>query len=345
MASTFAELAESPYIHSTYAMPLLSQSSYHPPLALCSGHLQTIYPALFRKVPIITDRRERIETPDGDFLDLDWKDCPSSRRLVILSHGLEGSSHQAYVQGMARVFHETGWNILAWNYRGCSGEINRRIKSYHSGATEDLHTVLNHVYEHYPVLEIALIGFSLGGNITLKYLGEQSDQVDKRIKAAVAFSVPCDLESSSIQLESLTNRIYMARFLRTLRKKIRQKMEVFPGQLADKGLSSMKTFREFDGGYTAPMHGFTSAEDYWTRSSSRPFIPKIRISSLLINALNDPFLAAPCYPYPEAEASPCFHMTTPKHGGHMGFPSFRTQNYWSERSALLFVKKSLKDGI
>lgn len=287
---------------------------------------------------MVTDRRERIETPDGDFLDLDWKDNTSSKRLVILSHGLEGNSHQTYVQGMARVFIDAGWNILAWNYRGCSGEINRYVRSYHSGATEDLHTVLEHVYRSYPFTDISLIGFSLGGNMTLKYLGERHDTADYRLKSGVAFSVPCDLESSSIKLESLATRLYMERFLKTLRKKIRQKMEAFPGQLEDKDLDRMKTFREFDGGYTAPMHGFSSAEDYWTRSSSRPFIPRIRIPTLLVNALNDPFLAPACFPYKEAQNNDFFFFETPRHGGHMGFPSFNKDNYWSEKRAFEFVQ-------
>lgn len=319
-------------------MPLVSPSSYQPPLALRSGHLQTIYPALFRKVPLVTNKRERIETPDGDFLDLDWMNTKMSTRLVILSHGLEGNSHQAYVQGMAGIFHDAGWNVLAWNYRGCSGEMNRMIKSYHSGATEDLQTVINHVVANYSFTEISLIGFSLGGNMTLKYLGEYAEQSDTLIKSAVTFSVPCDLESSSVQLESVANRLYMERFLKTLRKKIRQKMEAFPGQLKDKDLDHMKTFREFDGGYTAPMHGFASAEDYWTRSSSRPFIPKIRIPTLLINALNDPFLAPACFPYKEAQANDFFFFETPPQGGHMGFPSFKNGVYWSEQRALEFIR-------
>ena len=190
-------------------MPLVSSSTYRPPLLFRSAHLQTIYPAIFRKVPVVTNERERIETPDGDFLDLDWFRNNDSDRLVILSHGLEGNSQQAYIQGMARVFSKAGWNVLAWNFRGCSGEVNRRLQSYHSGATGELEIILNHVFEREQFRRIALVGFSLGGNVTLKHLGDCDQELDTRIKTAVAISVPCDLTSSSIRLEAFQNRIYM----------------------------------------------------------------------------------------------------------------------------------------
>lgn len=321
-------------------MPLVSESNYRPPWIFRSAHMQTIYPALFRRVGLVTDTRERIQTPDQDFLDLDWKHATESDQLLILSHGLEGNSHQAYIQGMARVFAEAGWNVLAWNYRGCSGELNRRLISYHSGATGELQIVLNHVFEKYAFKQIALIGFSLGGNLTLKYLGDRGDQVDSRIQCAVTFSVPCDLASASLKLESFANRIYMRRFLRTLRKKIRHKMKLFPGQLDDAGLDSMTTFREFDGGFTAPIHGFESAEDYWRRCSSKPVLTRIKIPTLLVNAANDPFLAPDCFPLKAAEQNPYFYLEIPRNGGHVGFISFgHNKTYWSERRALRFVEK------
>ena len=323
-------------------MPLVSASTYRPPLLFRSAHIQTIYPSLFRKVPVVTNTRERIETPDDDFLDLDWNQNQSSNRLVIFSHGLEGSSKQSYVQGMARVFSEAGWTVLAWNYRGCSGEVNRQMKSYHSGATEELQLILDHVFTNQLITEIALVGFSLGGNMTLKYLGDCAHGVDTRIKCAVALSVPCDLASSSLKLEEFQNRLYMIRFLRTLRKKIRHKMGIFPGQLEDHGLDTMKTFHEFDGSYTAPLHGFKDAEDYWTQCSSKPALPNIAIPSLLINAANDPFLAPECYPIKEAKQSDHFHLEMPYHGGHMGFPTFGQNNtYWSEHRALEFVEQHI----
>lgn len=322
-------------------MPLIHNSSYQAPWLFRSAHLQTIYPALIRRVPLITKTRERIDTPDGDVLILDWHRNEITRKLVILTHGLEGKSHQTYMQGMARVFSEAGWNVLAWNFRGCAGGVNNKVRSYHSGATEELQTILDHVFTAYNFSEIALVGFSLGGNVTLKYLGECAENVDTRIRSAVAISVPCDLESSSYRLERTENLIYMERFMVSLRRKIRKKIEIFPGALTDTGLSGMRTFREFDNAYTAPMHGFADAKDYWTKSSSKPFLPKIRIPTLLINAADDTFLPQECYPTEAARENEFFHLEIPYHGGHVGFVTFsQNGNYWSERRALEFVENN-----
>lgn len=314
-------------------MPLLD-STYRAPRGFGNGHIQTIFPALFRRVPVITRRRERVTTPDGDFLDLDWHTEAARTRLAVLSHGLEGDATNTYIQGMAHALVRAGWDVLAWNFRGCSGEPNRLLRSYHSGATEDLAAVIGRVTERYT--RLALVGFSLGGNLTLKYLGEPSP--DPRVAGAVAFSVPCDLASSAYQLESFFNRVYMRRFLRSLRGKVREKMVRFPGRLDDAGLDAMRTFREFDGAYTAPMNGFASAEDYWTRASSKPALGRITVPTLLVNALDDPFLPQACFPVEEARASGSFHLETPAQGGHVGFVSFNAENeYWSERRAVEFL--------
>jgi hypothetical protein len=320
-------------------MPLIDHSTYRAPWLFRSAHLQTIYPTVFRWKPRITKERERIETPDGDFLDLDWHFNPISRRLVILTHGLEGSSDRAYIQGMAHVFAKAGWNVLAWNFRGCSGELNKVIKTYHSGATEELQIILDHVFKQDKFTEIALIGFSLGGNVTLKYLGDRAQEVDTRIKSAVAISVPCDLKGSSLRLERSENRIYMERFMISLRSKIRKKIQLFPDQVEDKGLKDMRTFRQFDDAYTSPMHGFEDANDYWARCSSKPVLPNITVPALLINSIDDPFLPTECYPSEIARESKYFHLEVPSHGGHVGFVSFgKSGTYWSERRALEFVE-------
>jgi predicted alpha/beta-fold hydrolase len=311
------------------------ESSYRPPIGLASGHLQTIFPALFRTVPLITRQRERIDTPDGDFLDLDWNKDNRASRLAILSHGLEGDAHNTYIQGMARALVRRGWDVLAWSFRGCSGEPNRQLRSYHSGATEDLRTVITHAASTYN--KIALVGFSLGGNMTLKLLGEPD--VHPRVIGAAAFSVPCDLASSALRLESFANRIYMRRFMRSLRGKIRGKMEQFPGRIHDAGLETMRTFREFDEAYTAPIHGFASADDYWTRASCGPGLIQISVPALLVNAQDDPFLPPRCFPIEPAEASNRFFLETPPWGGHVGFVSFNSdKEYWSERRASEFLE-------
>jgi len=314
-------------------MPLLGHSSYRAPPALPGGHLQTIFPAVFRRVLPVTREAERITTPDGDFLDLDWNREAGATRLVIISHGLEGNSRNACIQGMARAFVRAGWDALAWSLRGCSGEPNRLLRSYHSGATDDLAAVIAHAAPRYRT--VSLVGFSLGGNITLKYLGEGADP---KVAGAVAFSVPCDLASSAIRLESLANRIYMQHFLSGLRVKILEKMSMFPGQVEIGGLTKMSTFREFDGAYTAPMNGFLSADDYWQRASSKPVLAGITVPALLVNALNDPFLPPACFPEEEAKASAAFHLETPRDGGHVGFAAFNLRGeYWSDSRAVSFL--------
>jgi len=283
-------------------------------------------------------RRERIETPDGDFLDLDWAKN-GSQRVAVLAHGLEGDSKRHYMLGMANALVKRGWDAVAWNARGCSGEPNRVLRFTHSGATEDLQTVISHVTSTCDYSKkISLIGFSLGGNLTLKYLGERGRELDSRIKAAVAFSVPCDLQSSSIELAKPLNWIYMQRFLATLHDKIRAMMKVMPGKIDDRGYERLRNFKDFDDRYTAPIHGFKNAEDYWRKCSCKPFLGDIQVPTLLVNARNDPFLADPCYPIEEAQANASLHLEMPVTGGHVGFGGFNSGGeYWSETRAVPFL--------
>jgi predicted alpha/beta-fold hydrolase len=318
-------------------MPIVAQSSYVSPCLLANGHLQTLLASLFRKVEGVAYQRERIETPDGDFLDLDWA-VKGSRRLAVIAHGLEGDSRRAYALGMVKAHTRNGWDAVVWNARGCSGEPNRALRFTHSGATEDLHTVIAHVTVTRDYEEMALIGFSLGGNLTLKYLGECWRELNPRIKKAVTFSVPCDLRSGSLQLAGLTNQIYMRHFLLSLRQKIRAKMKVMPGKIDDRDYGQLRTFKDFDDRYTAPIHGFADAEDYWRQCSCRPALRRISIPTLLINARNDPFLAELCYPTTEAAANPNLHLEMPASGGHVGFVTFNHHGeYWSESRAIAFL--------
>ena len=318
-------------------MPIVAHSSYVSPWLLSNGHLQTVLPSLFRKVVGVDYQRERIVTPDGDFLDLDWA-AKGTRRLAVIAHGLEGDSNRAYARGMVRALSRIGWDAVVWNARGCSGEPNQVLRFTHSGAIEDLQTVISHVTDSRDYHELALIGFSLGGNLTLKYLGERGGALNPRIKKAVAFSVPCDLESGSRQLAGLTNQIYMRNFLGSLREKIRAKMRVMPGKIDDRDYEQLRTFQDFDDRYTAPIHGFADAEDYWRQSSCRSVLKEISIPTLLINARNDPFLAERCYPIDEAEANPNLHLEMPASGGHVGFITFNHQGeYWSESRAVSFL--------
>jgi predicted alpha/beta-fold hydrolase len=320
-------------------MPFIDTSSYRPPLLFENGHIQTIFPSLFRKVKGVKYRRERIATPDGDFLDLDCSPVGADRAAIV-AHGLEGSSQRNYVLGMVRALNRCGWDAIAWNFRGCSGEPNQKLRFYHSGDTDDLAAVVDHVVQagDRRYRQLALIGFSMGGNMVLKYLGERGETVSDKIQAAVAFSVPCDLTSSGIKMALPSNGIYMRRFLQMLHLKVRAKMELFPGEIDDEGFQRIRTFRDFDDRYTAPLHGFESAEDYWLKASSKPFLEKIAVRTLLVNALNDPFLNAPCFPYEEARSSSRFFLETPASGGHVGFISFNNNGeYWSESRAMEFL--------
>jgi len=307
---------------------------YISPAPLFNAHLQTIYPSLFRNVKVNWSR-ERITTTDNDFLDIDWLK-QDSKRLVIISHGLEGNSRRAYVNGMANAFYKNGFDVLAWNYRGCSEEINRQLRFYHSGATDDLdHVVKFAISRDYD--EINLVGFSLGGNLTLKYLGEQGDSISSHCKKAAVFSVPMHLHSSCIQLSRSSNWIYSQRFLRSLKKKIIAKAKLYP-ELDVSNLKNVTSLLEFDDQYTAPLHGFKDAIDYYTKSSSLHFLSNIKVPVLIVNALNDPFLSKECYPIHDLKHHPHVIFETTKEGGHCGFASFNENGvYWSEQRALNFI--------
>lgn len=318
-------------------MPIVKKSTYKPPFLLQNAHLQTIYPSLSRKFDVNFYYRERVSTPDDDFLDLDWSKI-GSKKLAIISHGLEGSSFRSYVVGMVKALNKNGWDALAWNFRGCSGEINKQIRFYHSGAIEDLECVINYAINTQQYEIISLIGFSMGGNLSLVYLGKKYTMLPTTIQKAVVFSAPSDLKSSSEKIAKPSNKIYMSRFLRMLHKKVKMKMLLFPGQINDDGYNQIKNFKDFDDHYTAPIHGFKNAEDYWQKCSSKQFVPKIPIPTLIINALDDPFLSPQCFPFDEASQNKHVFLETPKSGGHVGFIACNHEKmYWSEKRAVDFL--------
>ena len=319
---------------------MLDLPPYTPARPLRSGHLQTILPSLFRRVEGVAYQRERLELADGDFLDLDWLRRPEREAPVAaIAHGLEGSSERAYVRGMARALHAQGWTVVAWNLRGCSGEPNRLLRTYHSGVSDDLDAVVSHVLDR-GARQLAVVGFSLGGNVTLKWLGEQGDRADPRLVAGVGISVPVDLAGSARVMERRSRRVYMLRFLRSLAGKVTDKAARFPGDVELADLGRMRTFAEFDGRYTAPLHGFASAEDYWARASALPLLPAIRVPTLLVNALDDPFLSPSCYPSGIADANPHLTLLTPRWGGHVGFMA-PGGTFWSEAVTAQFLDAAL----
>lgn len=316
------------------ADPDQESEHYLPPFFLFGPHLETIFPALLRRVTLLPYSRERIHTPDDDFLDLDWLGKDSDR-AVIISHGLEGNSTRPYIKGMAKALHANGFDVVAWNFRGCSEEMNRQLRFYHSGATDDLHTVVKHVSENRNYKQIFLVGFSLGGNLTLKYLGERN--VPEVIRKAVAISVPMDLATSCAKISAPGNRIYSNRFLKSLKGKILLKSR-FRKELDIAKLQQIRTLEEFDECYTAPLHGFKNARDYYEQCSALRFVQHIKTPSLIINTLNDPFLSKECFPAALLEGHPFVKLQILSRGGHVGFTQFNKNGlYWSEQRALEFL--------
>lgn len=312
-------------------------SNYRPPVLLRSGHLQSAWPTLFRKVLLPGPEEETINTPDDDFLKLDWYRQGSSR-LAILSHGLEGHSRRPYMVGLARALLRDGWDVLTWNFRSCGGLMNRQPRYYHSGATGDL----SHVVEHgraqgYETLYLG--GFSMGGNLTLLYLAEQGERLASEIAGAVTFSVPCDLAGSARVLALPSRRVYMKRFLNDLGRKMTEKARRYPDLIDVAGFEEIRNFQQFDDRYTAPLHGFRDAEDYWARCSALPRLKDIRVPALMINAVDDPFLSRNCFPGARSVLGAHVQVETPKWGGHVGFVELaRDGYYWSERRAVAHAR-------
>jgi hypothetical protein len=322
-------------------------SPYRPPWFLTSGHAQTLWASVVRRVPFRYHRRTRLDTPDGDFLDLDWAfaagpGAPArgafARRLAVIAHGLEGSADAAYMRGMARALTRRGWDAVSWNLRGCSGEPNRFPRSYHSGATHDLNAVVTHLADAHPAPALALLGFSLGGNLTLRYLGERGADLDPRIRRAACFSVPVDLADTAATLARLHNWIYTRYFLLKLARKVRMKHRQFPNDVPAAPLAHIRTLEAFDDAYTAPLHGFDGAQDYYRRASCGPVLDQVAVPTLLVTARDDPFFGDASYPFDLARTHAPLRFEAPEHGGHVGFVRFGADGaYWSERRAAAFL--------
>ncbi len=318
-------------------MPVILASTYRAPLPFRSADVNTVASS-FRRVPDVQFERERVDTEDGDFLDLDWSRVGSGR-LGIVSHGLEGNAGRPYMRGMARAFNRRGWDALCWNYRGCSGEMNRLPRFYHSGDTADLLGLVERALDG-GYSEVALVGFSLGGNVTLKLLGEMGVNAAGRVTGAVAISTPVDLEAGAEEMMRRRNYFYMQRFLRSLGEKVRDKAVQFPDLVDATGYEVLRGFHDFDERYTAPLHGFDGALDYWRKSSAKGYLSQIRVPTLVINAQDDPFLPPTCYPVEEASSSDYLFLETPAHGGHCGFVTADGKGeWWSETRALTFIQE------
>lgn len=320
-------------------MSLLA-SNYFPPRLYRNADIATIYAATLRKVDIRIPERERLELGDGDFLDLDWFYSKNpGNKAVILLHGLAGNSLRPYMKGMAKVFNEKEWDAVSVNLRGCSDEMNRFYHSYHAGVTDDLEEIISHVLSGSAYKYIALAGFSLGGNIVLKYLGEERKKPSE-IVAGLGISVPCDLAGSLGSINKMRNFVYAQRFLIDLKKQLMLRAERFPQKVSKSAIKNCRSLRDVDNLYTSKAHGFKDASDYYRKASSLFSLHKINIPSLIINAKNDSFLSEESYPLEIAKNSKYLHLETPLYGGHVGFIN-HTDTYYHEKRALEFAESQL----
>lgn len=321
-------------------MPLIESSTFPgAPYWQIGGHLQTIVPGLFRRVKGFDYQRERIETPDADFLDLDWLRSGSSRRLVLITHGLEGNSGASYARGTAKLFSQNGWDALAWNCRTCSGEMNLQFRMYHHGDTEDISTVINHALADGQYDTLVLVGYSMGGNISLKYLGTRGENVPKQVKAAAVFSAPVNIRAGADVLDRWDNALYKYRFMLSLYRKIKVKAAQHPGKIDLSKFRQVRRWRDFDEYFSAPISGYGSATDFHQQASAINFLSGIRVPALLVSAKNDPILTAECFPMEIAREHPYLHFELTKAGGHCGFQALHgTEFSWAEHRALEFCK-------
>lgn len=303
--------------------------------------MQTIYAAFLDRRYPVTFRRERWDTPDGDFIDVDWVVGEPDQPLLVLFHGLEGGSSSHYALSFMHAVRKLNWRGVAVLFRGCSGEINRLPRAYHSGDSAEVSWILRRLKIQNPQSTIYAVGFSLGGNVLLKWLGEQGEEAGNLIKAAAAVSAPIDLMAAGDHLGQGFNLFYTRAFLASMKEKFLEKLKRFPKLVDREAMLRSMTLRQFDDVVTAPLHGYKNTDDYWKRASSKPGLINIRVPTLLINAKNDPFLPASALPA-RAEVSAEVTLDFPDTGGHTGFVSgaFPGHLDWLPRRILQFFDET-----
>lgn len=322
----------------------MSTMGYRPPRWLRGRHAQTVWGALVRLPIRLPLAHARWELPDGDFIDVDRLAAPSpDAPVVVVCHGLEGSSRAGYVRGLMRELGRRGIGAVAINFRGCSGEPNRLPRFYHSGDTGDLAWVVERLRAERPGRALGLCGFSLGGNVVAKYLGERGDDVPAEVRAGAVVSVPFDLRMCAEALDApgLMARVYRGRFLRRLRAKVAQKARLHP-TLPLAAARRARTFLEFDEAVTAPLHGFAGAHDYWARSSAGPLLPSVRRPLLVLAAEDDPFVPAAALPRAAALHNPHLVLEISPAGGHVAFvhgPPWGAQRHAEQRAAAFLAER------
>lgn len=312
-------------------------SSFKPAWWLPGPHAQTLFPFIARRRLTVTTQRERLTLPDADFLDLDWAlDAPAQAPLVLVLHGLEGSLRSHYAAGLLQSLNKAGLRAVLMHFRGCSGEPNRLPRSYHSGETADLEWVVTQLRQREPDTALAAVGFSLGGNVLLKWLGESGPQA--RLDAAVAVSVPFSLAIAADRLDRGLSQIYQAYLLHKLRRSLRAKQALLSLPIELPESHRLDSFRRFDDAVTAPLHGFAGVDDYYARASSRPFLKNITCPTLILQAQDDPFMTPEILPEP-AELAASVRMELSLTGGHVGFISGQLgqPEYWLEQRIPAFL--------
>ncbi|TAF32622.1 MAG: alpha/beta fold hydrolase [Cytophagales bacterium] len=314
------------------------------------GHLQTILPSTKRKVvqdaTQIQTKRERLFTPDNDFLDLDWyrhRTDSNTRPLLVVLHGLEGSSQRHYVQGLVKLFTKNNWDALGYNCRSCSGELNQQARFYHHADSADLHCVLDYVCAQTNYKHIFLAGFSMGGNIAAKYLAEKEQHFPAQIIGAMGVSCPFWLEDCALALETAPNMLYNKKFVKSIVQKALQKKQMMPERflVSSEALQAAKTCRDVDKLITVPYGGFKSPQDFYAQGSMGTHIARVKVPFLLLQALNDPFLPLSCYPQELAQKSDRFFLEICPQGGHVGFMVKNEEESYAETRALRFAEACL----
>lgn len=317
----------------------LNRHPYLPPVWLRNPHLQSSWSVFFRERPEVGLRKERWETPDGDFLSLYFSDGDPTKPTLLLSHGLEGSARSNYILGLMDAFGAQGWNCLVFEHRSCGEEMNQTQLMYHSGETRDLDFVVDRLVQANPNIRLYVAGFSLGGNVTGKWLGTLGEEIPKQVRAAAMVCAPFDLTISGPTLDHVAYGAYTRWFLRTLIPKAVEKAEKYPGLLDPERIQNSKTFAEYDTHATAALYGFEDAQDYWKKVSCGQFLHGIRRPTLLISSADDPFNPPETLPWEVADHSPYLHRQFTERGGHVGFVygTWKQSHHWAEEQILRFL--------
>lgn len=324
-------------------MPIVHDSSYVAPFFSGNAHLQTVLPSFFRKEDEFAYEREIFDAPDGDYFFLDWaKSAKKSDDLLIISHGLCGHTQRHYVLSLVKAFVNAGIDCLAWNFRVTGQTPNRLLKITTSNSTDELDWITRHAIAKGGYKRVIHAGYSMGGNISLLYLAREAATLPDEVCGGVAFCATIDIPVCTGLLDSASGKLYSMYFLRKMKKGLQQKQQEYPDKICAETMASVKSFREFDDNFTAPIMGFKDAEDYWNTASASAWLHNLQVPTLLVNPKNDPFLGGDCYPLEIAQKSKKLFLEMPEDGGHCGFITRKGEEWWPAQRALQFYKENIR---